>query len=784
VGSYAALASVHARRPPLEGKASTMTTESRRLLWVLPTTVLITLGLAALVWYFWLRPGGGYGQKYAYEYGRPLRADETSYAKYKAAHMDAAKVPAGDRDAAGGGMDTWYWWTAGSEGFWRDVAVLTDDLGARVDLLAILHTVPRSERWKMMGLVNDPDCVAAEKPDKYGLLIDRMKEGTADYDYKTFGWSSGVIGLRLFENPNFKPEKWNFAKYLQHPKDVEPPYRVGMTCAVCHVALNPCNPPEDAAEPKWDNLASVIGNQYFEEPKLFQGNFNPDQFVWHYANSQQPGTSETSRFDTDFVNNPNAINSIYRLSARLKLHQAEQVSPAEKALLEAMPCTNKDDFDPTGNPPTLKVAHVLKDGSDSMGLPVASLRVWVNIGGMDHKQWMSCWALTPDKKRTLDELLHLDFQQKPFDIKTVRTDPNGYWRKSELRMAGLEAFLKTCQPYPLAQAKEFPAQRQTTKKDGKDYLTAEADTIKKGKIAFADKCARCHSSKTPPDLPKDPGDAEGAKKAWEAFVLRDDFLDDNYLSDDARHPVSELHTNAARALATNALQGHLWEQFSSETYKTQSDAQARGDLKDEDSKDGSLRDLYDPLKGTYSIKFSVPADRVASYRTPTLVSVWATAPYLHNNSVGIYNKDPSVAGRMAAFNDGMHKLLWPERRLGVLSVKRTSCDSVLTHPLMLTVTLRTPLGHPLTMPAGTPVNLLGHLHPKDVPAVIDTYEKALIPDPLKPLQLRYDVAQQAALQKMLEVSPCPDFIEDKGHTYGRDLKDDEKEALIEFLKTF
>ena len=45
------------------------------------------------------------------------------------------------------------------------------------------------------------------------------------------------------------------------------------------------------------------------------------------------------------------------------------------------------------------------------------------------------------------------------------------------------------------------------------------------------------------------------------------------------------------------------------------------------------------------------------YRPASLVSVWATAPYLHNNSVGLFNNDPSVEGRLRAFDDGMRKLL-------------------------------------------------------------------------------------------------------------------------------
>jgi hypothetical protein len=35
----------------------------------------------------------------------------------------------------------------------------------------------------------------------------------------------------------------------------------------------------------------------------------------------------------------------------------------------------------------------------------------------------------------------------------------------------------------------------------------------------------------------------------------------------------------------------------------------------------------------------------------------------------------------------------------------------------------------------------------------------------------------------LAVSKCPDLIEDRGHTFGATLPDDDKRALIEYLKT-
>jgi len=89
-----------------------------------------------------------------------------------------------------------------------------------------------------------------------------------------------------------------------------------------------------------------------------------------------------------------------------------------------------------------------------------------------------------------------------------------------------------------------------TPRNGQSYLTTDPELLRRGKIAFADNCAQCHSSKQPADLPSDP---ELRKGAWRQLVLRDDFLVDNYLSDDERYPLSELGTNAARAAGTNAL---------------------------------------------------------------------------------------------------------------------------------------------------------------------------------------------------------------------------------------
>jgi cytochrome c5 len=419
------------------------------------------------------------------------------------------------------------------------------------------------------------------------------------------------------------------------------------------------------------------------------------------------------------------------------------------------------------------------DGSDSMGLVMASTRVYVNEGSY-HDLWVSStWALNPFD---IKESIARKFKPGEFDlINTARKDPNSPWMQTEKRMPNMALFLTTYDSFPLKDAKEAE-QNGKPQKDGKDYLTSDADTLKRGKIAFADNCTSCHSSKRPNPTPNDP---EAQKAAWRELVQRDDFLVDNYLSDDQRHPLSELGTNAQRAMGTNAMGGHTWAQMSSQTYKDE--RVPTEPLQDHDP-DGKPIPLYDPLTGKYDLKFEAPR---SFYRTPTLVSIWATAPYLHNNALGIYTGDPSVAGRMAAYQDGMTKLLWPERRLGIKSIKVTTEDSAL--PPMVTQQLAEFVPgldvSLLRVPKGTPINLLMNVHPKDLPAVVQAYVDGVLQGAPKEkfaeLQAKnHDAALRKTQEKLLEVSLCPDFIEDRGHTFGRDLSDEDKQALIEYMKTF
>jgi hypothetical protein len=568
-------------------------------------------------------------------------------------------------------------------------------------------------------------------------MLDRMKDGTLTWDPEVFGYSSGVIGLQLFLNKKFDASKWSVKKYMDDPSSVEPPYLVGMACGFCHVSFNPSKPPQDPSNPKWENLTSAIGNQYFREGMLFGHDLPTNSFAFQYLFHQEPGTSETSRFPTDFINGPVTINSIYRLGKRLELARPERITPAQRDLIKSMYANaGLKENDPGGalggteTEPTLKVPHILADGADSMSLLMASARVFVNEGMM-HDLWVSTtWALNPFD---LKESLRRNFEPGEFDlIGTARKDPNSPWMQTERRMPNMALFLSTYDSFPLKDAKEAE-QNGKPHKDGKDYLTGDAEVLKRGKIAFADNCAACHSGKRPDPMPNDP----------------------------------EQQTYKDQRVPTELLQ-------------------------DRDA-NGTPVPLYNPLTGKYDIKFEAPT---SYYRTPTLVSIWATAPYFHNNSVGIYNGDPSVAGRMAAYEDGMTKLLWPEKRLGTKSVKVTTEDSKLpdVFPMLnqlmpgfadlpgLDVDL-------LRVPKGTPINLLMNVHAKDIKAVLQAYVDGVLQGAPREkfAELRaknHDVALQKMLGKLLEVNMCPDFIEDRGHTYGSKLSDDDKRALIEYMKYF
>jgi hypothetical protein len=230
---------------------------------------------------------------------------------------------------------------------------------------------------------------------------------------------------------------------------------------------------------------------------------------------------------------------------------------------------------------------------------------------------------------------------------------------------------------------------------GSSYLTESRATLERGKVVFAERCARCHSSKGP-DLPAglDLESANGPNYltkwneywAWtktddfkarmRPIVLADDFLKDNFLSTELRVPITLLGVNACSPLATNAIRNNIWDNFSSESYKQLPSA-------------GSVK-IRHPATGVES-DYPLPAGGRGYLRPASLVSVWSTAPFLQNNTVGHFEWSPAVDARMRSFEDSIEQMLWPEKREkdplfanengpGVGFIDRTTVDSYVEIP--------------------------------------------------------------------------------------------------------
>lgn len=509
-------------------------------------------------------------------------------------------------------------------------------------------------------------------------------------DPLVYGYASGVVGLRLMPNPDFfgntaaaktardywdeRVVKTDDKFYTDSAINADPklvrPFRINMACAYCHVSMHPLNPPADPEHPAWANISGVIGNQFWRPEHNFANLSKVDNFLHHYLASQQPGTIDTSLVSTDHINNANTMNAVFDVPARLA---RAMENPAEKQSKDNLLLPGVEDNYAPGD--MRHTPRVLVDGSDSIGVFGALARVYLNIGTFP-EEWARC-----------DNPIVGFKPQRPFSIATLQRQ-SVYWRAGErYRVPYLAAFFthleqgsgeSITRPMKLADAP-----------GGKAILAGEADAATKGREVWLDHCAICHSSKQPKgfglefadgwkDKPVPKADAAAVYTLpmtfpeWDAFKaspayqdykqrLRalvgtdaDAFLKDNFLSTDIRVPVTLVGTNSGRAVATNAMRGQVWDNFSSETYKN---LPAVGEVH---FYNPWSKAAVDPWGNNDS--YRPPAGGPGYYRPATLISLWATAPYLHNNTLGLYNHDPSVQGRLAAFDDGIDKLLWKARR--------------------------------------------------------------------------------------------------------------------------
>lgn len=653
--------------------------------------------------------------------------------------FDGHGVPTTARSAIMG-QNTWMLWGEGNEAFWGWVQ---ENGYGIADFLVLLNSKNRAHRFRDGGLINQPGMVERDTPlTGLGLYIDGpdgdkikmrapendvdangkpvepvKKPSNADHDHQTFfevgdqalydqaiaqlgddgvdpliyGYPSGVVGLRLWPNPDFFGNSpaakrarahWNEQVvsdqgkryYSTDPRDADfhadpllvRPFRVSMACSFCHVGPHPLASPQDPEHPVWGNMSSMIGNQYWLPSNAFTNLKTPDSFLWQFVASQQPGTIDTSLVATDHINNPNTINAIFEVNARLARAAVNPPEEQSKSNLMLRGIEDKPLFtlDPRHTP------RVLLDGADSIGIEGALLRVYLNIGAYS-EQW-----------RRVQNTIVGFAPQRPFDIATIKAK-SVYWNATEqFRVEELENFFTyvtqsgatVAQPMKLASTEE-----------GLARLAADKADIDAGRNVFIQNCAICHSSKQPPNLPITFSRAWRSANAsgqsgitlpmdfadWDTFKLSKPWLDyvnrledyigaqpdhgqdffekDNYLSTDVRVPITLVGTNSQRAVGTNAMRGQVWDNFSSETYKS---LPAVG-----------VVHFFNPFRKTSAVDkwgnndaYAPPGGGPGYYRPASLVSVWATAPLLHNNALGLYNRDPSVKGRLEAYDDAIDKL--------------------------------------------------------------------------------------------------------------------------------
>lgn len=812
--------------------------------------LLLLVGAGVLI-YWWSLPRPGHVKDEALLAGR-----------------DASSFPAADEDdfhdMDGGvtlsaeeikGRDNWIVWTAGNDRLWDKLIYAS---AGALDFLKVLSSHPELQkinpnfnhdhRWEYLGLVNDPcfEQATGPDPDRWGLWLDRRRSnckpdsfenekkypgvriGSRGKDFPVgsyYGYETGIVGLRLFPNPDFDEKaakRWNPERYYTDPtyyndKNLVRPYRVGMSCGFCHVGPNPVKPPADPNNPKWENLSSNVGAQYFWIQRIFYWHGDEDNFAWQLFHTSRPGSLDTSFVSTDNINNPRTMNAVYLLKERLqhaKRWGQETLADGQKnnkQFNEYAPNTWLADFYKA--PDTVWTPRVLKDGSDSVGALGALNRVYLNIGTFSEEWLLHFNALVGGKPIS------------PIEISVARKN-SAYFAATEAQTPATALFfLKTTGAHHL---KDAPG--------GPEYLAKDEGLVPRGKEVFAERCARCHSSKLPqPPVPGlDPSGCAGKdylncwnqywewtktsdfKEKMKGIVTAPDFLDGNYLSTELRVPVTLLQTNACSPLATNALGGNIWDNFSSQSYKELPSV-------------GTIT-WYHPYTGE-ARTYVMPAGGRGYTRPPSLVSLWSTAPFLLNNSVGKFDYDPSVAGRLRSFEDSIHQMLWPESRdkdelLGDKipgKIDRTTKTSYLKisygylpdalqqlrgiarfFPWLIDD--RDKIIRIGPIPKGTPVGLLANINPlpeSNDPDQRLQHDKKLLDLVLKiggdlqklpPNATDQDAEKVFAnvVNQMLELSKCPDLIVNRGHYFGTDkfagsepgLSDEDKRALIAFLKRF
>ena len=754
------------------------------------------------------------------------------------------------------GCAIWFYATAGNSRFFT--YVYQQRLGVLIDWFWVLNSADRDKRFARWGMINDPECCKPGDPncpaksydETYGFdycpgdqkllqyvgkagyrdpacdFIDApLAEGQKDQRQNPcdleFGTSTGMMGIRKFPNPRFNADQWRkvngqlgtWAGYNQKVKmrpespypdsrmldgSIEPPFLIGASCGSCHIAFDPLKPPRDPRHPGHENISGTVGNQYSRFSQILASGMNRKGFEWQVFGHARPGIVDTSALPNDQINNSGTINALINLEQRPKPFEHEIVKwrPAKQCPMGAdgRSCwcePGKDGKCWERSRKKEPVNQILKGGEDSIGALEAIQRVYFNIGSCSEEAWVNHLM----DMRQIDSAQR-GYGQTPFEIGQARRDC-AQFRAIEDRLQDTMNFLLTARPSDLYEARGLK-----TPLDLVEQLEQEfgKDAVRRGKLIFAQNCARCHSSQ------KDPSPATDFHKLKKDGKGRD--IREDWLGSDEMVPVSEVGTNRSRALHSNHMKGHIWDEYGSETLRSKPG-------------DPNIKEPSDGGRGYY--------------RNISLLSVWAHAPFMHNNAIGpeiyggaddvFYNSpyvqnlngqfvpiptppspwefNPSVEGRYKLFKASMHELLNPRNRVPKVSGFENEVQIYLGPTLWLEKDKELPINLTLTFPKGTPSAKIGNFRYKsylydlwsakhqpedlaaryktnpDVARTIRTVAEKMSDDPGNAV-----LAFQEGGRELSHVySNSTAIVENEGHRFGEDLSPADKDALIAFLAT-
>jgi len=767
--------------------------------------------------------------------------------------------------SARAGREIWFFATAFNDRFYT--YSYTQRLGGAIDWFRILAAKNKPDLFQAWGAVPDPDCCIPGDPDcpaksleeTYGfqwcpgdakLLQFVGREGydkedpacdfkDAPFDISTphgsvdqrqsacdlrFGTSTGALGLRKFPNPRFDAEKWRklngslatweaYGQFLSGDSgsgdsrtnrlfdgSIEPPFRIGMACGACHISYDPLKPPTDPNKPKWENIDGLVGNQYSRVSQMLASGMSQHVLEWQLIARARPGIVDTSALPMDTVSNPGTMNPIYNFASRprfehrvLKWRKASACPEGPNATCWCEPqkagkCWARSEK-------TELVHHILKGAEDTIGAAEAIQRVYFNIGSCAEQCWLNH---VPDLRAA--DPAQRNYGQTPLDIGQCRRDCPSF-RAIEDRLDDVVAFFMTARPADLHAARGISPEQLNAQLDGE----FGPGSVALGRQVFARTCARCHSSQNAPydnvDFHAvDPQDPITPKRRLD------------FLSHEQPVRASVVGTFAGRALHSNHMPSRIWDEY------------AARDLRDRPA-DPGLREI---MKGSGR----------GYYRPPSLLSVWAYAPFLHNNAIGpevcgkpannandFYSSpyvdandrplansppclpfDSSVEGRYQLFKSSMEQLLYPDKRLRKVTL--ADQDIVVDVAPNFTIPGDIEVGLSIRVPKGTPALKLNSLRYKDMiqdivllrePDKLEAKYKDILAERRRELiqglqQLRNTLTANAGRFTLDITNVQGDFIqafysnvlgrvENAGHRFGEGLSDREKQALIAFLAT-